>query len=189
MRNKTSLPILALFTLLIISCNLINGKKGDNALSESDTKTKEFLLSNIVVHAFSDPILKDTFKLFLKGDSIVSGKVIFQIISHNNKRIHTECFPAFDLLGDDYEDSTIKLKVDSITRRFKDFFAESNFVVPATSLADRSFDLENLEGKDWNDIKSDNTSVGFIYSHFYEGAVGIAYSKKKRKVVTYFESD
>lgn len=60
---------------------MMNGKKGNNTLNESVTKPKVFLLSNIVVHAFSDPILKDTFKLFLKGDSIVSGKVIFQIIN------------------------------------------------------------------------------------------------------------
>jgi hypothetical protein len=189
MQHKTLLPILAFITLLIISCNLMSDKKGDNTLNESVTRPKGVLLSNIVVHAFSDPILKDTFKLFLKGDSIVSGKVIFQIISHNNKRIHAESFPAFDLLGDDYQDSALKLKTDTITRRFNDFFAENNFVVPATSLADSSFDLENMKGKDWNDIKSDKTAVGFIYSHFYEGAVGIAYSKKRKKVVTYFESD
>ena len=188
MQNKTSLPLLTLLALFILSCNLINSKKEDKISNQNNTTPKGFLLSNIVVHAFSDPILKDTFKLFLKGDSIVSGRIIFQIISHNNKLIYNETFPASDLLGDNDLDSTSKQKEDDIAKSFNDFFIEKQFIVPATAL-DSNLDLENVDKRIWNDIKSDPTAIGFEYAVGYETVISIAYSKKKKKVVTYFEGD
>ncbi len=192
MQNKTWLGILSLTALFILSCNLNNNKKqnnqSDSLPNQVGLKPKGLLLSNSIVHAFSDPILKDTFKLFIRGGSIVKGNVLFEIVSHNNKLIYHETFAANELLEDDYQDSTIKIKEDSITRRFKDFFGESNFLIPATSV-DSSYELEIIKDKDWDDIKSDNTSIGFIYSHFYEGAQAIAYSKKRKKVIIYFSVD
>ena len=192
MQNKTWLSILSLTALFILSCNLINNKKqnkqSDSLPNQVGLKPKGLLLSNSIVHAFSDPILKDTFKLFLRGGSIVKGNVLFEIVSHTNKLIYHETFAANELLGDDDQDSTINLKEDSITRRFKDFFAESNFLIPATSI-DSAFIPEIEESKDWNDIKSDNTAIGFILSHGYEEIDCIAYSKKRKKVIIYFSGD
>ena len=69
-----------------------------------------------------------------------------------------------------------------------DFFDEKNFSKPAIGPTDK-YDEDDNDIKTWKDIKSDKSAIGFTYSIYYESTLGIAWSKRKNEVVTYFHFD
>jgi hypothetical protein len=69
--------------------------------------------------------------------------------------------------------------------RVKEFFDEKNFNYPAIK-QDEVFDEDYSDMEIWNDIKSDRTAIGFYYLIGEEDGRTIAYSKKTKKVVMYF---
>jgi hypothetical protein len=174
----------------------------DSVITSSQIDTQKIVSANTVpdnnqalfhittLHPFSNINKEDTFSLILTGNSIYTGQIFFKIIDFNKRVIHNEKFPATDLLGDEENSiSTNKEKEDTIIARMKSFFSESNFDKPAIDASDTFDPDENYDKQLWQDIKSDTSATGFLYSHGYEGTYGIAYSKKKQKAVCYFSSD
>jgi hypothetical protein len=146
------------------------------------------LIAKTIKHAFSNSNQPDIFTLSLTGKSILKGTVTFKIFTSTNKEIYKEVFPSTDLLGDMQDVLTNNQKIDTIKNRVKHFFDNENFYKPAIE-ANAQYDEDETDKETWVDIKGDRTAVGFLYSHGYESSFGIAYSKKKKKVVQYFYSD
>ncbi len=145
---------------------------------------------NTTEHYFSSLKTKDVFKLTLKGDSILTGQITFEIFNHNKKRIFADTFSGSDLSFMDDTVLTILQQEDTVKKRMNDFFAESNFKCPAATDADSAYLPDDHESYiDYLDIKSDTSAIGFYYFYGYEGNYNIAYSKKKKKVVTYLSYD
>jgi hypothetical protein len=156
--------------------------------AKSQSKTETTILSNTRQHFFSDSKKKDTFTIALKGQSILSGNIILKIRDYKNKVIYEQKFKAEDLLGDMGEVLNNSEQQDTIKARMLKFFNEANYTCPAIAANDK-FEYDSSTKDVWNDIKSDRAAIGFLFSYGYEDTYGIAYSKKKHKVVTYFYSD
>src|SRR4051812_21823299 len=58
------------------------------------------LLSNTIKHPFSDPTRSDTFKLTIRGNSLLKAEAILEILDQGGKSLYRETFPA-DLLVDE----------------------------------------------------------------------------------------
>ncbi|MGN6179283.1 MAG: hypothetical protein ACTHNW_08885 [Mucilaginibacter sp.] len=158
-----------------------------------DTTAGNQLLRYSCTHQFSDSSSRDIFSITLYGKSIDSGNIVFKITDHTHRQIYRETFPASDMLGDLMDVVDKKGSEDTIKRRMAAFLDTSNFHSPAIGSNENVEDaFENADKSDisnWKDIKSDTTSIAFIYSHGYEGTYGIAYSKKQKRVVAIFYSD
>jgi hypothetical protein len=168
-----------------------NSKRAtEEHLTKKDTASEQKSLFSVSSkHKFSSPENTDIFKLSLTGSSILEGKITFEISDINNQTIFSNNFSATDLLydgGDVIKER--KAKEDTIVARIKRFFENENFISPAIDNSEE-FDSDNSTKEIWEDIKSDKSSVGFMYSYGYEGTYQIAYSKKKRKILTYSSSD
>jgi len=169
---------------------LIQPKKRRTPAALDTTKQ---LLNYTSWHNFSDTSEKDNFNITLYGQSMIAGTVVFKIINGEQNRIYQEIFPASDLLGDEIDELSLSQQQDTIKVRMAHFFDNENFDSPAIDKSDKAednfYDPDKSQKADWEDVKSDAKSVGFIYSRRYESTFGIAYSKKKKKVVRIFESD
>ncbi len=136
-------------------------------------------------HIFSDVAHPDTFKLTVKGASMTHALVNFEIINFKGEVIYSQQF-ASSFLMDFGAASSDSLEQEAfITKRINEFFTEASFIQPAIAV-DMVFD-PNYSGKEnWNEIKADRSSIGFIYQIGKEDGRRIAYSKRQRKVVMYF---
>jgi hypothetical protein len=185
---KKRIYLLLAIIITISACNQDKAlkKKSSNKIS---VKSSKVLLSAMKLHVFSDTIKKDTFKLMLMGKTIKDSKGLFEIASFDHKRIYSLQFQAADLLGDliDFP-LTDRQKRDTITNRFKTFFSRENFQTPALNKSE-VLDTVYVNKEDFDDIKPDSLSTGFIYSLGYEGFVELAWSKKRKKVVICSASD
>jgi len=150
--------------------------------------TNQILLSKVYLYAFSDASKLDTFKLVMKGKSINTGNIKFEIISFNNQKIYSEDFKAYDLLGD-LDNLSAKQNEDTIRTRFINFFRPENFSAPALDRKLDLLDTDYVDLKTQKDISSDQTAIGFTYSVGYEGYSEIAYSKKQKMTVVCSASD
>lgn len=160
----------------IVDQNLSNGKLKDSVLIE-----------NKVMHAFSQIDNKDEFYICIKGKSILDGKMIFRITKSDGTELLNEEFPSYLLMGYGFEGdlNSKNDKEDHIKSRIKDFFNESNFIYPAIK-SDETFDQDYSDKEIWDEIKSDKTIIGFSYLIGEEDGRKIAFSKKKGKVIMYF---
>jgi hypothetical protein len=190
LRMKTQLFVCLLLIGVISACHQNNSAKTYNSKKIMPVvKSSPYMLSQVVAHEFSDPVKKDTFKLFLKGKSILNGDVHFEIVSYNHQTIYSQKFSGSDILGDLIDmDWGKKQKEDTIKARFKDFFNKQNFLKPALNIKE-SRDSDYVDKVDFKDIYGDNTATGFIYAYGYETTLEIAWSKKRKKVVVCFGSD
>jgi hypothetical protein len=142
-------------------------------------------------HHFSTLGKKDFFSLTLTGNSIQKGDLVFKIISSTGKLIYNQKFKGEDLIGYGLSEKwqngitpTPKEYDDYILKRMKEFFDEKNFFKPAIAKnekPDLNFTYQNI----WDDIKSDNTAIGFHYLIGKEDNRWIAWSKKQGKVLQY----
>jgi hypothetical protein len=155
--------------------------------------TSKRLLNYNFTHIFSDPSNKDSFNISLFGKSIIAGVIVFEIDDFKHKKLFKDTFPATDLLGDQANILNAAQQKDTIKARMTQFLDNKNFESPA--IGDKETVEEAFEEPDksdianWKAVKKDPQSVRFIYGHGYEGVYGIAFSKKKKKVVTIFYSD
>jgi hypothetical protein len=67
----------------------------------------------------------------------------------------------------------------------REFFGEKNFLAPAIK-ENENFDSDYSDKNIWFDIREDRTATGFSYSIGEEDSRKIAFSKKLKKVVLYF---
>ncbi|MFA6127877.1 MAG: hypothetical protein WC699_11270 [Bacteroidales bacterium] len=159
---------------------------GKNVL-QAATITDSILIEQRAWFDFSKVGQKDEFYICIRGKSIAEGNVIFTITSHDKTTILREEFPSNLLIGYglDGDQNSVKDREDYIKNRIKDFFGEKNLSYPAIK-QDEVFDEDYSDKEIWNDIKSDQTAVGFFYLIGEEDGRNIAYSKKTKKVVMYF---
>lgn len=76
-------------------------------------------------------------------------------------------------------------KEEHIKRRIDKFFNTDNFHQPAIEKND-TYDEDYTFREIWDDIISDQTSIGFDYLIGEEGHRFIVYSKNQKKIVTYY---
>jgi hypothetical protein len=72
-----------------------------------------------------------------------------------------------------------------MTNRIREFFKEKNFYSPAIK-QDEIFNEDLSDKEIWTEIKSDSSAIGFYYLIGEEDGRKIAFSKKKNKIVMYF---
>jgi hypothetical protein len=191
--KKTISTLFLIVSIIITACNhhekkLIVAKTNKKPLTSHEADTNQILLSKACLHAFSDQSKLDTFKLVMKGKSINTGKIKFEIISFNNQKIYSEDFNAYDLLGD-LDNLSVKQNEDTIRTRFNNFFQPENFSAPALDRKLDLLDTDYVDLKTQKDISSDPTAIGFTYSVGYEGFSEIAYSKRQKMTVVCAASD
>ena len=150
----------------------------------SDTET--ILISNTELHPFSDPIKQDTFRIKLVGDSLHIAIATLEIVGHDGRILYTESFTANYLLNYDTPlNPTPGQRDEFILNRIDTFFDAENFKMPAIT-ADMTFDPNYSDQQIWDDIKSDDASIGFHYLLGKEDGRWLAYSKSQQEVVLYF---
>ena len=159
---------------MLLPCFLIGQS---NNLAESKT-----------IHKFSSSADKDTFRIKAVGSHLLTANIIFTISSSSGTLIYSVSFHAIDLINEGLPKGLGASKKDQekyIVKRIQEFFDEKNFCQPAIK-KNEAFD-EDYSRKDiWMDIKSDKTAIGFNYLIGEEDNRKIAYSKKSKKVVLYF---
>ena len=153
----------------------------------TETDTDSILIEQRTFHDFSQVGKKDEFYICIRGKSITEGQVIFTIISHDKEMILKEEFPSNFLLGYGFEGDieSVKDREKYMKNRIIEFFEEKNFKYPAIK-QDEVFDEDYSVKEIWNDIQSDRTAIGFYYLIGEEDGRSIAYSKKTKKAVMYF---
>jgi hypothetical protein len=149
---------------------------------------QEPLLENVIYRTFSNPSTKDKFSISISGTSIVDGTMKFTISTSEGVTIHLEEYPSNYLIGYGLGSTTpptLKEEEDYIKKRVAEFFNDDNFSSPAIGANDE-IDTDYSNEEDWNDIRSDQTAVGFYYLIAEEAGCQIAYSKKNQKTIKYF---
>jgi len=153
------------------------------ALIAATADTGKFSDITSIVHIFSDPVEKDTFKLILIGKLLLKGELSFKIINFKGRLIYSNKFSVIEFLGDmDDSSSTKQQKVDTFKMRFNHFFDEENFSSPALD-PNQPLDSDYVAINIQKDIRSDPKAVGFAYAYGYEGSYVIAWSKRNKRVV------
>lgn len=180
---ETERKLFSIILLLIcIQCNAFASKSNLELIPG-----QEILMSNSIKHQFSSTNHQDIFSIQLIGDSLISSIAIFSIVNECGDTIFCERFRSLLLIGysADYN-SPLKMKEAIIKDKVSKFFNEENFLIPAiTNTEVYDEDYSNLEN--WNTIKSDPNSIGFIFRKGEGKYVKISYSKEFRKVVKYFK--
>lgn len=204
--NKLSITLLSLLigtSLTISSCGSDSSKKETEEVSthkeikevkapkeSSETPEKsDLLIENKIMHAFSNPSKKDEFRIVITGKSLLKGKVLLTITSSDGKNLIREEFDANYLLGYDFTGNiNSKKETDAfIQKRIREFFSEDRFSTPAIeeniTFEDQSYYIDK---ETWEEIQADKQAIGFYYLLGSEDGRHIAFSKKKGKVVMFY---
>jgi hypothetical protein len=197
------MKLINLFLFFIKSISFTNNPKTDNnkvfykepsldrdspssEKSNSEIFTDTVLAFNKTFHTFSDKIQMDTFLITLRGKSLTEGMVIFTIIDYTGNEIYKITFPSNYLFNYDLKNEASKQDEKTfILGRIKQFFKDENFKVPAINPSDK-FDSDYSEKEIWDEIQADQSAIGFFYLVGEEDGRSIAYSKKLKKAVMYF---
>lgn len=162
--------------------------KKERKRERETTKIDSLIIENKISHEFSQTNKNDEFYICIKGTSILTGKVIFTITNSDRIEIYKVEFPSIELINPDLSlgiKAPIKDQKLFIKNRIIEFFDKKNFISPAIN-KDVIFDEDYSHKESWFDIKSDKTAIGFHYLVGEEDGRSIAYSKKTKKVVLYF---
>jgi len=189
--------IILIAFLLSISIKSSYGNKTQCEQSVSTVKTNEILktspsidsllIESRVEHEFSQIDKKDEFYICIRGKSIIEGRVIFKIVRSDKTVILEKEFPTYLLMNYGFygDLNSIKDREKYMISRIEGFFSEKNFLYPAIK-KDEKFDQDYSDKETWYEIQSDKTAIGFSYLLGEEDGRKIAFSKKKGKVVMYF---
>ncbi|GAA4337325.1 hypothetical protein [Flaviaesturariibacter amylovorans] len=165
------------------------GGKRTAATSDSAGKKATPLAANYFVERtdyFSDTRRPDRFRLELQGGPLLDSKVRFTIQDPDGQLIHEETFRATDLLSyAALDDTSAAGKEAFIRQRLDSFFAPSQFLRPAVKPGEQLQGDEERQ-PDWDEIRSDPSATGFSYLLGEEDGRRIAWSKKRKKVVLYY---
>ncbi len=201
--NKPFLVLLTSASLAMTSCgndsspkeiNEVSTEKEINETEEPKKPVKadeesDLLIENKVLHAFSNPAKKDEFRIVITGKSLLKGKALLTVTSSDGKSLVKEAFDANYLLGYDFTGNiNSKKETDAfITKRIKEFFSEDRFSVPAIEedvvFEDQSYYIDK---ETWEEVKANKQAIGFYYLLGAEDGRHIAFSKKKGKVVMFY---
>ena len=167
----------------------IGQQKTENRKTEyiENGKKNSLIIENRIAHEFSTLEKKDIFSIYIKGKSLSEGKVIFTITSSNGVEIHKEEFPSYLLMDYGYigNPNSIKEREGYMKKRIIEFFNEKYFTFPAIKTTE-NYDKDYSDKEIWDEIKSNKSAIGFYYSIGEEDGRKIAFSKKKRKAILYF---
>src|ERR1035437_3461786 len=188
--------MILLFSIVLFSCNtttkdlnkshVLKKTNEKNEISNKQSLTETILIENKIKHAFSNPDKLDLFQVYLKGESILKSKLVFVITNYNGVVLLKEEYSSIDLIGYGLDNNASnKVQEEFIKKRIAEFFKEDNFSKPAIKL-DTEFVSNYSEKQVWDDIKSDQTAIGFDYLIGEEDGRSIAYSKKFKKVVEFY---
>jgi hypothetical protein len=196
---KIQLLILGLLTIL--GCSTKTDTQTDHRANtiKSDTPTVDInaqqteiktidsvLYKSEALHYFSSATDKDSFKIIATGQSIKDGKFKFQIITKDGRAILDENYETTMLLNYGLKSNPTDNEIEEyIKTRIDNFFNDDNFHQPAI-VANDKFDEDYTKREIWDDIVSDQRSVGFYYLIGEEDGRYIAFSKKLGKVVLYY---
>ena len=183
---KIQLLIFGLLTTL--SCTTkTDTQTNDINVGQSEIKTTDTVLYiNEVIHNFSSTADKDTFKIIVTGQSIKGGQFRFQIITKDGEIILDENYETTMLLDYGLKPNPTDIETEEyLKNRIDNFFKVDNFHQPAISKTD-TFDEDYSKMEIWDDIITDETSIGFYYLIGEEDGRHIAFSKKLGKVVLYY---
>lgn len=159
------------------------------SFTESATAQENILLKVETNRYFSSPDSEDLFQLILVGDSVRTGEVTFNIISHNGDTLLNSVYKASAFNNKYvYVDGSANQISEEITNNLNSFFAPSNFRSPAIGKdeIEEHVDEDYTNLKIWKDIKSDKTAISFTYSLYGEYTNSIAYSKSRGEIVSIF---
>jgi hypothetical protein len=195
------------FLTLLIGASLAMTSCGDNSSKKEDkekeiietggepnesaeaTEKSDFLIENKILHTFSDPSKKDEFRIVITGKSLLKGKVLFTITSSERKNLWKEEFNGDFLLGYDFTGNINSQKETDafIQKRIKEFFGKDRFSTPAIE-DDITFEDQSyyIDKETWEEVKANKKAVGFYYLLGSEDGKHIAFSKKKGKVVMFY---
>jgi len=166
---------------------VVDNKSAEQKTEEVKTRDNDSILyAKEMLHNFSSAVSKDAFKIYVTGQSINDGQIKFQIINNDGLVLLDERFASSRFL--DYglnANSTDQEKEEYIKGKIDKFFNPDNFHTPAISATDK-FDEDYSRKTIWDDIISDQTSIGFYYLIGEEDGRHIAYSKKLGKIVMYY---
>lgn len=184
--------ILGLISLTVSSCDWSIRTKSLNTKPESESESinnqnqSSNICNNIVTHMFSNIEYPDTFKIWIQGNNLLKSNVHFEIINYCGEMIYSIEFKSNLLLNYGIDsDTTDAAKETFIKQRILTFFNEENFMSPAIKDGE-PFDQDYSDKAIWDDINSQKNSIGFYYLIGEEDGRSIAYSKKLKKVVMYF---
>jgi hypothetical protein len=184
---NTLVRILTIVMLISGTACKSNNDKNSVKTVKFDKIVKDSIIHNVRKEVyFSSSASKDVFSLELIGESVLNGKIKFQIFTSKSEQIYSVSFNSIDMLG--YEiapEATLEQKEDFILRRMDNFFEETNFVRPAIDQSEYdSEDYDEIDEGLWNSIKNNN-SVGFYYLLGEGNMTWITYLKEKNEVVKY----
>lgn len=195
--RRTTMLIVLLTTLHAckIDGNKPEAKLNDTATyMEKPTKKGEAVSYKLpaqvaVNHVFSDPKSEDLFVLRSDGTYPENAMIHFTITAANGQTLYAEDFKASLLLNADeladVNNPGITDEGNNISKNMQAFFSEANFSMPAIK-DDTDFAPEYSDKAIWDEIKKDKTAVGFYFLLGTQTGRSIAWSKKQKKVVTYF---
>ncbi|MDD4730160.1 MAG: hypothetical protein PHN55_15590 [Dysgonamonadaceae bacterium] len=173
---KANLPI-SIFIVFLILC-----------IQKEVNASNKVLFEVKINHEFSNFSLNDTFKLSVIGSEILKSNVTFNIISFDGTEIYSVNFPSIELINYDLPKGIEASKKDQeqfILKRLIEFFNEKNFFFPAIK-EEEKLDSDYSDKTIWFDIKEDRTAIGFYYSIGEEDNRKIAFSKRTKKVLLYY---
>lgn len=176
---KIQLLIIGLLTVICCSTKKDKGT-ADSQLGQTT------LYKNESVRYFSSSIKKDTFKITVTGQSIVTGQFRFQIINNAGQNLLDEVYPTSALIGYGFVKTDSTDTASYMTNVIDGYFGDNNFYKPAIANEDKYLKDYSEKGI-WDEIKSDKDAIGFRYVIGKRDGRQIAFSKKQEKVVLYFE--
>lgn len=186
--------------ILLGSCNFDKTTSHKNSLDKnSNTKllpsfsepnsgfgANKILLNSTVKRYFSNKKFKDTFTISIQGSTILSGSVIFKIENSKGNLLLLEKYPSKYLIGYALDDkASVKQQEEYIKKRVKEFLLPEKFTSPAIPNS-MIFDNDYSDKLIWDEIKMNQSSIGFNYLIGEEKNCSIAFSSKFNTVVEYF---
>jgi hypothetical protein len=189
--NKILIIVFSITTIVLGYLTFKNDSKiTELELINYKLKTEKINVNRTIseTHFFSNTLTKDTFKLQIKGESILSSKVELTIITNNGTQIFYKGLEASDLIGYgliEIENPTINEQENYILKRFYNFFDRSNFHKPAIS-KDEILDTDYYDSQYFDLIKKQDNSISFVFLIGEENNIGIVYIQVLMKVVKFW---
>lgn len=151
---------------------------------------RKIFFEKSIMRYFSNLKTKDVFKIILNGEHYYSSSIDFTITNVQGEEIYHDNFPCLQILEEAFDGggnyATDLQREDYMKKYIFDFFQNNNFRTPAID-PEREFSEDFSVKEDWEDIKSDSSSVGFNYSIQPQSKTEIAYNKKKNITVKYYQ--
>lgn len=143
---------------------------------------------HIKLHAFTDIVKLDTFKIILKGETSKNMKLLFTITSYKGLKIYEKEIKAEELLKNYISSADITSetkKVKFLTDEVNYFFEEENFIVPAVISSENPD--KNVPDKEFFQELKQSQLNGFSYRLSKDVSIYLAWSEQQQQVKIYYK--